>query len=96
MEEEIRVRLPRNGEILGKIIAMLGANRIRVECNDGKERICRIPGKMKKRVWTRVDDIVLIKPWEFQPDERGEFVWRYTKNQAYNLKKKGYLENIDF
>ena len=95
MEEETRVRLPKKGEILGKIVSMLGANRIQVDCEDGKERICRIPGKMKKRVWTRVDDVVIIKPWEYQPDERGELVWRYTANQAAVLKKKGYLKNID-
>jgi len=96
MEEEvIRVRIPKEGEILGKVTAMLGANRIQVECDDGKERICRIPGKMKKRVWTRVDDIVLIKPWEYQYDTRGDLVWKYTKNQAYVLKKKGYLKNIE-
>jgi len=96
MEEEIiRVRIPKEGEILGKVTAMLGANRIQVECDDGKERICRIPGKMKKRIWTRVDDIVLIKPWEYQYDTRGDLVWKYTKNQAYVLKKKGYLKNIE-
>lgn len=95
MEEVVRVRVPRKGEIVGKIVAMLGANRIQVECDDGKERICRIPGRMKKRVWTRVDDIVLIKPWDFQPDSRGDLVWRYTKNQAIDLKRRGYMKNIE-
>ena len=96
MEEEIiRVRIPKEGEILGKVTAMLGANRIQVECDDGKERICRIPGKMKKRIWTRIDDIVLIKPWEYQYDARGDLVWKYRKNQVNILKKKGYLKNIE-
>lgn len=94
-EEKIRIRTPKKGEIVGKVVAMLGANRIQVDCEDGKERICRIPGKMKKRVWTRVDDVVLIKPWKYQSDSRGDLVWRYTKNQARALKKKGYLKGIN-
>ncbi|MCD6477813.1 MAG: translation initiation factor eIF-1A [Candidatus Aenigmarchaeota archaeon] len=95
MEEEIRIRVPRDGEVLGKVVNMLGANRLLAECEDGKERICRIPGRLKKRVWTRTDDIVLIKPWEAHGDERGDIVWRYTRNQAATLKKKGYLKNIE-
>lgn len=94
-EGKTRIRTPKKEEIVGKVVAMLGANRIQVDCEDGKERICRIPGKMKKRVWTRVDDIVIIKPWKYQSDSRGDLVWRYTKNQAAVLKKKGYLKNLD-
>jgi len=94
MEEEVRVKTPKEGELLGRVINMLGANRLLVECEDGKERICRIPGKLKKRVWTRVDDIVLLKPWEVQQDRRADIVWRYTKTQALVLKNKGYLKNL--
>lgn len=92
MEEEIvRVRTPREGEILGKVINLLGSNRLQVDCSDGKERICRIPGRLKKRVWTKIDDIVLVKPWDTQSDSRADLVWRYTRIESDFLRKKGYL-----
>ena len=95
MEEGIiRVRIPREGELLGRVVNLLGANRLQVECEDGKERICRIPGKLKKRVWTRVDDIVLIKPWDTQSESRGDLVWRYKNTETEFLKRRGYLKNL--
>ena len=95
MEEQIkRVRMPRKGEIFGRVVNLLGSNRLMVECEDGKERICRIPGKLKKRVWTRTDDIVLIKPWDTQSDSRADLVWRYRKNEVGFLKRKGYLKHL--
>lgn len=71
---------------------MLGGDKVRVDCKDGKERICRIPGKLRKRVWIKREDVVAIKPWKVQTEERGDIVWRYTKNQVGLLKKKGYLD----
>jgi translation initiation factor 1A len=59
--------------------------------NDGKERLCRISGKLKRRVWIREGDVVLISPWDFQRDTRGDIVWRYTKSQAEWLRKNKYI-----
>lgn len=95
MEQEIkRVRMPREGEMFGRVVNLLGSSRLQVECEDGKERLVRIPGKLKKRVWTRVDDIVVIKPWEVQSDSRADLVWRYRKNEIYFLKREGRLKNF--
>jgi translation initiation factor 1A len=93
MEEEIiRVRTPRGNELLGTVVEMLGASRFRVDCSDEKERICRIPGKFKRRVWVRTGDVVLLKPWEVQADERGDIVWRYTPAQVNWLSRRGLLK----
>jgi len=46
---------------------------------------------MKRRVWIRQGDIVLVSPWDFQSDKRGDVIWRYRRNQAEWLRKKGYL-----
>jgi len=89
-----RVKTPKTDEMFGRVVALLGSNRLQVVCRDGKERICRIPGKLKKRVWTRVDDTIIIKPWETQSDSRGDLVWRYTRNEVEFLKRKGYLNNL--
>ena len=96
-EQEIaRTRIPKKGEILGVITEMLGAGKLRVECEDGFTRIGRIRGKIRKRLWMRVGDIVLILPWNVQPKERADVVWRYTRTQASWLKKKGYIKKISF
>jgi translation initiation factor 1A len=83
--------LPGGSEVLGIAVKMLGFDRILVKCQDGHERLCRIRGKMKRRVWIRLGDIVLVSPWDFQTDERGDLIWRYTKGQAERLRREGYL-----
>ena len=72
-------------------IKMLGNDRIMVKCQDGHTRLCRIRGKMKRRFWIRQGDIVLVSPWDFQSDKRGDIFWRYRRNQTEWLRKKGYL-----
>ena len=93
-EDEVitRVRTPNTneGEILGTVVSMVGANRIVVRCADGVTRMCRIPGKMKKRIWIREGDVIIIVPWDFQ-NEKGDVVWRYTGPQVNWLERKGFL-----
>lgn len=95
MEEEIiRVRMPRKGEVLGFVVSMLGGGRLEVKCEDGNKRVCRIPGKIKRKIWIREGDLILIKPWEVQSNERGDVIWMYTKAQANWLKSKGVLKDF--
>jgi len=82
---------PRENEVLGVVVKLLGFDRIMVKCQDGAERLCRIRGKMKRRVWIREGDIVIVSPWEFQTNERGDVVWRYTHSQSDTLRRKGIL-----
>ena len=82
---------PSQNDILGVVVKLLGFDRIMVKCQDGKERLCRIRGKMKRRVWIRNNDIVVVSPWDFQSDKRGDVVWRYTHSQADMLRRKGLL-----
>jgi translation initiation factor 1A len=84
--------LPEANDVMGIAKKMLGFDRVLVHCQDGKERLCRIRGKMKRRMWIRKGDIVLISPWDFQSDARGDVIWRYKKNQKAWLEKHGYLE----
>jgi translation initiation factor 1A len=83
--------VPSANDILGVAIKLLGFDRVLVKCQDGKERLCRIRGKMKRRVWIREGDVVLVSPWDFQTDKRGDLIWRYTRAQAEMLRKKGYV-----
>jgi translation initiation factor 1A len=83
--------LPATTDVLGIAVKMFGFDRIMVKCQDGHERMCRIRGKIKRRVWIREGDIVLVSPWDFQADTRGDIIWRYTRGQADWLRRKGYL-----
>ena len=92
-EEKYSVKvLPVANDVIGIATKMLGNDRLLVNCQDGKERLCRIRGKMKRRMWIRQGDIVLVSPWDFQSDKRGDIIWRYKRNQAEWLRRNGYLK----
>jgi len=91
-EGEIKdVVLPVANDVLCIAVRLLGFDRVLVKCQDGHERLCRIRGKMKRRVWIREGDVVLVSPWDFQSDKRGDIIWRYTRGQADWLRKSGYI-----
>jgi translation initiation factor 1A len=87
----VRVRLPRGKEVVGMIEELLGASRFRVKCNDGRIRLCRIPGKFRKRIRLRVGDVVLVEPWTVESEDKGDVVWIYNKTHAAWLRKKGTI-----
>ena len=91
-EKDLRVLVyPSENDVVGVVQKLLGFDRVMVKCQDGHVRICRIRGKMKRRTWIREGDIVLVSPWDFQSDERGEIFHRYTANQVDDLRRKGIL-----
>jgi translation initiation factor 1A len=90
-EEIIRVPLPREGQVFGIIEQALGSGWMDVRCSDGKIRRCRIPGKLKRRMWMRVGDVVVVQPWQVQSDERGDIVYRYTRTQVDWLLRRGKI-----
>ena len=92
-ESDIRKRMlmPNKNDILCIVTKNLGSTRMMVSCQDGYKRMCRIRGKMKKRNWVREGDVVLVSPWDFQTDEKGDIIFRYTKNQSLWLRDKGML-----
>jgi len=91
-EEELEDMMePGPGDVYGVVVKLLGYDRALVKCQDGHERLCRIRGKLKRRIWIRPGDVVLVSPWDFQRDKRGDIIWRYTKNQAEWLRREGKL-----
>jgi translation initiation factor 1A len=91
-EEVVRVRLTnkRNREIFAVADLMMGANHIRVRCFDGVTRMGRIKGKIKKRVWIREGDVLIVVPWSFQ-DDKCDIIYRYTGPQVEWLRRNGCL-----
>jgi len=82
---------PSKNDVVGIVQKLLGNDHFIVKCQDGRTRTCRVRGKMKRRVWIREGDAVLVSPWDFQYETKGDIFWRYTSNQLDLLREKGYL-----
>jgi len=91
-EKVTRVRLPKGKEIMGIIEQRLGGNKMFVNCLDGKKRNCRVPGRLKRSLWLRPGDVVIIELWELDKD-KGDVIFKYRTNQVEWLKEKGYLKS---
>ncbi len=94
-EEIRRVKLPRGTQSFGILEQRVGGSRSKVRCLDGKTRICRIPGRMKRRLWVREGDLVLVEPWGLGGDGKGDIIFKYRKSQITFLRNKGYLDKLD-
>jgi translation initiation factor 1A len=90
--EYIRLRLPKreNKEMFAIADQLMGGSRINVVCDDGKSRMARIPGKMKRRARVRTGDLLIIKPWDIQ-NEKADIVYRYNRTQANTLSRRKLL-----
>ncbi|MBT3262038.1 translation initiation factor eIF-1A [Candidatus Woesearchaeota archaeon] len=94
-EEVFRVKTPRGREVFGIIEQRMGGSKLRVRCLDGKNRLCRIPGRMKRRLWVREGDTVVVEPWELGGDVKGDIVYKYRPNQVSWLRKRNLITEIE-
>jgi len=90
-EKVTRVPLPKGREVLGIIEQRLGGNKMMVTCVDGKSRNCRVPGRLKRKLWLRPEDVVIVEPWELDSN-KADVLLKYKPNQVEWLKKNGYLK----
>ena len=86
--------MPGEGQLFGRVIKLVGGDNIIVKCTDGKVRTCRIRGKIKRRMWIRDSDLVLIAPWDFQ-SEKADIIWRYISAHAEKIKQDGHLAGLE-
>ena len=93
--EKIRVKMPNTkvNEMFAIADQILGGRRVNVVCTDGKTRMARIPGKMRRRQYVRDGDLIIVWPWDFQ-DAKADVKHRYNKTQALYLSRKGILPEI--
>jgi translation initiation factor 1A len=97
-----RVKLPNKklGEIFGRVVDIYGNDRMQVFCEDGKYRVGRIRGKIKKRVWIRRGDLIIVNPWEWETETKDslgkcEITWRYTNaEESYLERSKLIPQNL--
>jgi len=97
-EENIRLPLPENqeNEMFAIVGQVLGGSRMNVNCEDGKSRLARIPGRKKRRMGRiKMGDLLIISPWEIQ-DEKADILHKYKRNQARFLSRRNVLpDEID-
>jgi translation initiation factor 1A len=95
-ENEIsRIKIPHGAEVYGIVEQRLGGSRMRVRCLDAKTRICRIPGRLKRTLWVREGNVVIVEPWELGGDEKGDIIYKYTNAQVNYLKNRGLLSALE-
>jgi translation initiation factor 1A len=87
-----RAKIPRGEEVIGVIEERLGGNKMKVKCLDGKTRNSRVPGRLKRKLWLRPGDVVLVEPWELDKS-KGDVIFKYPSNQIEWLKRNGYLKS---
>jgi translation initiation factor 1A len=98
-QENIRIPMPekKENEMFAIANRVLGGSRVNVHSEDGRSRIARIPGRMKRRMGRiRMGDLLIISPWDIQ-DEKADILYRYRKNHARFLSRKNMLpEEVSF
>ena len=94
-EAILRVTLPYKpkGEMFAVAETFQGGSRLQLICEDGERRMGRIPGKLRRRMWVRENDLLIVVPWSFQ-DSKADVKFRYTPTQTSNLKRRGKIPEI--
>lgn len=88
----------------GRILKVLGSLNFQVYGNDGRTRICKVCGAMRKRIWINVGDLVIISLREFEVSakvkgddrkkmaDRGDIIYKFDQSLLAKAKK---LEGIN-
>jgi len=93
-EDFSKTILPKKNQYLGYVMKRLGGGRMKVKKLDGKEILARVPGRVKKYLWVREGNIVLLEPWEFDKD-KADLIYKYKPTELKYLEKKGINTNFE-
>jgi len=94
-QENLRIPIPEKevNEMYAIVNRVLGGSRMDVQSADGKSRLARIPGRMRRKMGRiKMGDLIIISPWDIQ-DEKADIIYRYRKNQIRFLSRKDMLPN---
>ncbi len=67
-----------------------GQGHYRVVCNDGRERLGVLRGSMRRRVWVRRNDVILVTKRDFQ-DDKADIVHKYGGDEVLRLISMGEM-----
>lgn len=71
-------------EMYGIILDLCGNSRMRVYCSDEVERVCGIRGSMRKKIWMKKNDYVLVSIREFEKN-KGDIIYKYNTDEVSSL-----------
>lgn len=74
----------------GIVTKLLGNCNMNVECADGQKRIAHVRGAMRKRVWVKVQDTILLSLRDFQ-DGKADIILVYDNDEVRMLRSYGEL-----
>lgn len=87
------------GQVYARVTKMLGDARVLATGTDGRERTCKIAGRMRKREWVRIGDVVLVSLREFEAEgSKADVVFRYSDLEVRQLSRLGervHVPNTD-
>ena len=89
-----KVRFPKGDQFIGVVEKRLGGSRMNVRSVNGEDILARVPGRVKKYLWIREGDIVLLEPWELDKD-KADLIYKYKPNEIKVLMKKNMLGNFE-
>jgi translation initiation factor 1A len=93
---ELTVKNVNDGQDYAKVLRVLGGCNIEALClSDGETRVCHISGKLRKKVWINISDIVLISIRSFQ-DSKGDVLLKYTPEEARKLENKNEIPHNSY
>lgn len=80
------------GQTYGLVTASLGDRRMRIDCQDGSERIGRIRGKIRKRKssWISTGSYVIVALREYQ-DDKCDIIEILSEDEVKRLKRAGEI-----
>lgn len=76
-----------------KVMRCLGDRRLTVILTDSSEMLAVIPGRFRKRVWIKPDDIVIVSRREFQ-NNKLDIIHKYNSDEIRKLHKIGDIPDF--
>lgn len=73
-----------------QVTALLGNCRLRLNCIDGKTRMGKIRGAIRKKSWISMNDVVLVSLREFE-DDKCDVLHAYKAPEVIYLQKLGEI-----
>lgn len=82
-----------DGQDYAQVVKMVGNGRCQVRCTDGMTRLGVIRGAMRKKVWIKLEDWVLVGLREYQ-DDKCDIIGKYSDEDVRNLRAYGEIGTI--
>lgn len=79
-------------QLYALVIKRLGGEFIQVQCSDGKTRKGHIPGRMRRKIWMKDGDIILVSLRDMTSDDKCDVIHKYTILEAKQLKSRKLIE----